>query len=49
LQGQGKIDRRVDADRSASALLAGIQGGAGILVATGDADGAINALRTAGK
>jgi AcrR family transcriptional regulator len=56
LQGQGKIDRRVDADRSASALLAGIQGGAGILGATGDAsfleaaiDGAINALRTAGK
>jgi len=56
LQGLGKIDRRVDADRSASALLAGIQGGAGIAAATGDAsfleaaiDGAINALRTAGK
>jgi AcrR family transcriptional regulator len=56
LQGQGKIDRHVDAHRSASALLAGIQGGAGILVTTGDAsfleaaiDGAINALRTAGK
>jgi AcrR family transcriptional regulator len=56
LQGQGKIDRRVDADRSASALLAGILGGAGILVATGDAsfleaaiDSAINVLRTTGK
>jgi AcrR family transcriptional regulator len=56
LQGQGKIDRRVDANRSASALLAGIQGGAGILLATGDAsfleaaiDGTISALRTAAK
>jgi AcrR family transcriptional regulator len=56
LQDQGKIDHRVDANRSAAALLAGIQGGAGILFATGDAsfleaamDGAINALRTATK
>jgi AcrR family transcriptional regulator len=56
LQDQGKVDRRIDANRSAAAMIAGIQGGAGILLATGDAsfleaaiDGAINALRTAGK
>ncbi|MCV7028829.1 TetR/AcrR family transcriptional regulator [Mycobacterium sherrisii] len=55
MQDQGKIDRRVDAERSAAALLAGIQGGAGMLLTIGDAtfleaaiDGAINALRTAG-
>ena len=56
MQRQGKIDRNVDANRTAAALLAGIQGGAGILAATGDAgfleaaiDGGINALRSAGK
>lgn len=56
MQHQDKIDRRVDADRTAAALLAGVQGGAGILLTIGDAtfleaaiDGAINALRTAGK
>lgn len=36
MQDQGKIPARVDADRSAAALLAGIQGGVGILLATGD-------------
>ncbi|MCV7404844.1 TetR/AcrR family transcriptional regulator [Mycobacterium marseillense] len=36
MQDQGKITARVDADRSAAALLAGIQGGVGILLATGD-------------
>jgi AcrR family transcriptional regulator len=56
LQGQGKIDRGVDANRSAAALVAGIQGGAAILLATADAsfleaaiDGGISALRTARK
>src|SRR5690349_2464316 len=36
MQEQDKIDARVDADRAAAALLAGVQGGVGILVATGD-------------
>src|ERR1700742_4397587 len=36
LQQQGVADRRLDADRSAAALLAGVQGGAVILLATGD-------------
>ncbi|WP_395310363.1 TetR/AcrR family transcriptional regulator [Mycobacterium sp. AMU20-3851] len=36
MQEQEKIDARVDADRAAAALLAGVQGGVGILVATGD-------------
>ncbi|MHA3019895.1 TetR/AcrR family transcriptional regulator [Mycobacterium sp. BMJ-28] len=36
MQAQGKISARVAAERDAAALLAGIQGGVGILLATGD-------------
>jgi hypothetical protein len=36
MQGQAKIDAGLDADRVAAALLAGIQGGVGIMLATGD-------------
>jgi AcrR family transcriptional regulator len=36
MQSNGKIDGRVDADRKAAALLAGIQGGVGVMLATGD-------------
>lgn len=36
MQDQGKVSRRVDADATARALLAGIQGGVGVLLATGD-------------
>jgi AcrR family transcriptional regulator len=36
MQEQGKVSTRVDADRAAAALLAGIQGGVGIMLATGD-------------
>ncbi|MGE4362610.1 TetR/AcrR family transcriptional regulator [Mycolicibacterium sp. jd] len=36
MQAQGKIADRVDADRTAAALLAGIQGGVGIMLSTGD-------------
>jgi AcrR family transcriptional regulator len=36
MQEQGKIAARADADRAAAALLAGIQGGVGIMLATGD-------------
>jgi AcrR family transcriptional regulator len=36
MQQQGKIAGRLDADRSAAALLAAIQGGVGIMLATGD-------------
>ncbi|MGK2870321.1 MAG: TetR/AcrR family transcriptional regulator [Mycobacterium sp.] len=36
MQEQGKVGTRVDAERTAAALLAGIQGGVGILLATGD-------------
>lgn len=36
MQQRGKIAARVDADASAAALLAGIQGGVGIMLATGD-------------
>jgi AcrR family transcriptional regulator len=36
MQQQGKIAGHLDADRSAAALLAGIQGGVGIMLATGD-------------
>jgi hypothetical protein len=36
MQEQGKVAARVDADRVAAALLAGIQGGVGIMLATGD-------------
>jgi hypothetical protein len=52
LQGEGRVDAGLDADRSAAALVAGIQGGAEILLATGDAsyleaaiDSGIHALR----
>jgi AcrR family transcriptional regulator len=36
MQRQGKIPARTDPDRAAAALLAGIQGGVGIMLATGD-------------
>ena len=36
MQDQGKVAGWIDAERSAAALLAGIQGGVGILLATGD-------------
>ena len=36
MQSQGKISARLDAEKSSAALLAGIQGGVGILLATGD-------------
>ena len=36
MQEQGKIATRMDANRAAAALLAGIQGGVGIMLATGD-------------
>ena len=36
IQLQDKVNARVDADRVAAALLAGIQGGVGVLLATGD-------------
>ncbi|MGJ6122739.1 helix-turn-helix domain-containing protein [Mycolicibacterium sp. Y3] len=54
MQAQAKISARVDAGTSSAALLAGIQGGVGILLATGDLsylehalDVGIEALRTA--
>lgn len=36
MQDHGKVSSRVDADATARALLAGIQGGVGVLLATGD-------------
>lgn len=36
MQEQSKVGKRLDADRLAAALLAGIQGGVGVLLATGD-------------
>lgn len=36
MQASGKVASRVDADRAGAALLAGIQGGVGIMLATGD-------------
>jgi AcrR family transcriptional regulator len=36
MQSSGKVATRVDADATARALLAGIQGGVGVLMATGD-------------
>lgn len=36
MQLQGKVADRLDADRVAAALLAGIQGGVGVMLATGD-------------
>jgi uncharacterized protein YbjT (DUF2867 family) len=38
MQAQGKVDAELDANRVAAALLAGIQGGVGIILATGDLD-----------
>ncbi|MDT5017279.1 MAG: hypothetical protein QOD39_3439, partial [Mycobacterium sp.] len=36
MQAQDKVATRLDADRVAAALLAGIQGGVGVMLATGD-------------
>jgi hypothetical protein len=36
MQNHGKVAARLDADRVAAALLAGIQGGVGVMLATGD-------------
>ena len=36
MQSQGKVAGAIDAERTAAALLAGVQGGVGILLATGD-------------
>ncbi|HET6734239.1 TetR/AcrR family transcriptional regulator [Mycobacterium sp.] len=36
MQSQGKVAERLDAERVAAALLAGIQGGVGVMLATGD-------------
>jgi AcrR family transcriptional regulator len=54
MQRKGQIATRVDAERVAAALLAGIQGGVGILLATGDLsfleaalDAGIDAMRAA--
>jgi AcrR family transcriptional regulator len=56
MQRKGQIPTRVDAERAAAALLAGIQGGVGILLATGDLsfleaalDAGIDAMRTSGR
>lgn len=55
MQTQGKVGARLDADRVAAALLAGIQGGVGVMLATGDLsyleaalDVGIESLRDAG-
>jgi AcrR family transcriptional regulator len=52
MQARGKMNRRVDADATARALLAGIQGGVSVLLATGDLryledalDNGVDALR----
>jgi AcrR family transcriptional regulator len=52
MQAQGKVAGSVDVERAAAALLAGIQGGVGIMLATGDLtyleaalDAGIDALR----
>lgn len=54
MQASGRISAGVDADRAAAALLAGVQGGVGMLLATGDLgyleaalDVGIESLRTA--
>jgi hypothetical protein len=54
MQAQGKVAGSVNAERAAAALLAGIQGGVGIMLATGDLtyleaalDEGIDALRAA--
>ena len=56
MQRKGQIATRVDAERAAAALLAGIQGGIGILLATGDLsfleaalDAGIDAMRASGR
>lgn len=56
MQARGEVDAGLDPDRAAAALLAGVQGGVGIMLATGDLgyleaalDAGIDALRpTAG-
>jgi hypothetical protein len=54
MQAQDKVAARLDADKVAAALLAGIQGGVGVMLATGDLsyleaalDVAIESLRAA--
>jgi acetylornithine/succinyldiaminopimelate/putrescine aminotransferase len=54
MQSQGKVAAALDADKVAAALLSGIQGGVGIMLATGDLsylesalDVGIEALRAA--
>jgi AcrR family transcriptional regulator len=56
MQNSKRISARVDPDRSAAAIVAGIQGGVSIMLATGDLghleaalDSAIAALRTAAR
>jgi hypothetical protein len=39
MQADGKVVARLDADRVAAALLAGIQDGVGVMLATGDLSG----------
>lgn len=46
MQAGGKVASRVDADRAGAALLAGIQGGVGIMLATGDLSYLVAALDT---
>jgi AcrR family transcriptional regulator len=55
MQSQGKVSAALDANRVAAALLAGIQGGVGVMLATGDLsyleaalDVGIESLRAAG-
>ena len=54
MQEQGKVAAGIDAEGTAAALLAGIQGGVGVMLATGDLsyleaalDLGIESLRTA--
>ena len=56
MQAQHKADAALDADRAAAALLAGIQGGVGVMLATGDLgyleaalDVGIQSLRVTGQ
>jgi AcrR family transcriptional regulator len=56
MQAQRKVDAGVDADRAATALLAGIQGGVGVMLATGELsyleaalDVGIESLRDTGR
>jgi len=54
MQAEGKIAAQLDADKLTAALLAGVQGGVGVMLATGDIsyleaalDVGIESLRTA--